>query len=270
MEVTNSRTALITGASAGIRAEFALQLAEKTYNLVLVARRREKLEKLAEEIVSKTGVKVEVLPVDLSSDAGIASVETMIRQLADLEILVNNAGFGIPDGFLSAEIDVTLTMIWVHVIAPVRLSRAALPGMIANGRGYIINVSSISAFTAATGSSTYSATKAYLNNFSEGLSVECFRKGVKIQALCPGFTRTEFHDSPDYQKYRIKERLPGIFWMTSRQVVRASLRALRGSPVIYVPGFGNKLMAFAGQLGLIGIIMRLYMAVTGKRPVDLD
>ncbi len=270
MDKSNSRTAMITGASAGIGAEYARQLADAGYDLVLVARRREKLEYLAAEIISKNGVYVEVLPADLSEDMGINEIEEKIRLLPTLEILVNNAGFGIPGGFLGTEIGVTTTMIWVHVLAPVRLSRAALPGMIANGCGYIINVSSISAFSAATGSSTYSATKAYLNNFSEGLSVECRGTGVKVQALCPGFTRTEFHDSPDYQKYRIKERLPGIFWMTTRQVVRGSLRALQRGVVIYVPGFGNKLIAFAGRLGLVSLIMRGYMALTGKRPVDVD
>ncbi len=270
MEQTRRRTALITGASAGMGAEFARQLAGLGYNLVLVARRREKLERLAREIRSKHGVDVEVLPADLSCEEGIAAVEKHIAGLTDLEMLVNNAGFGIPGGFVPSEINASLTMIWVHVMAPVRLSHAALPGMIANGRGYIINVSSISAFSAATGSSIYSGTKGYLNNFSEGLSVECHGTGVKVQALCPGFTITEFHDTREYLPYRIKERLPRIFWMTSEAVVRDSLRALKHGNVIYVPGFGNKLIALAGRLGLVSLIMRLYTSITGKRPVDVD
>lgn len=270
MEEFRHGTALITGASAGMGAEFARQLAGLGYNLVLVARRREKLEKLAEEIKANCPVEVEAFPADLSTDAGIASVEEKIKALPDLEMLVNNAGFGIPDGFIASEINVTLTMIWVHVMAPVRLTRAALPGMIANGKGYIINVSSISAFSAATGSSVYSATKAYLNNFSEGLAVECHGTGVKVQALCPGFTHTEFHDTPEYKPYRIKERLPGIFWMNARDVVRGSLRALKNGPVIFVPRVGNQLIAFIGRLGLVSLIMKVYLAVTGKRPVDVE
>lgn len=270
MEQNGRRKALVTGASAGMGAEFARQLASLGYNLVMVARRREKLERLADEIREKFGVEVEVFPADLSNDAGIASVEDYIKGSADLEMLVNNAGFGIPDGFIDSEINVTMTMIWVHVMAPVRLTRAALTGMIANGRGFIVNVSSISAFSAATGSSVYSATKGYLNNFSEGLSVECHGTGVKVQALCPGFTITEFHDTPEYKPYRIKERLPRIFWMTSKDVVRSSLRALKHGPVIYVPGFGNKLISMAGRLGWIAFFMRSYMSITGKRPVDVD
>jgi uncharacterized protein len=270
MEQTRRRTALVTGASAGMGAEFARQLAGIGYNLVLVARRREKLEQLAREIRAKHGVDVEVLPADLSNEEGIASVEEHIRGLHDLEMLVNNAGFGIPGGFVATEINASLTMIWVHVMAPVRLSHAALPGMIANGRGYIINVSSISAFSAATGSSIYSATKGYLNNFSEGLSVECAGTGVKVQALCPGFTITEFHDTPEYKPYRIKERLPRIFWMRGEDVVRSSLRALKHGSVIYVPGLGNKLIAVAGRLGVAAVFLRLYMSITGKRPVDVD
>jgi short-subunit dehydrogenase len=270
MEQVEHQSALITGASAGIGAEFARQLARLGYNLVLVARRREKLELIAGEIRTQSGVEVEVLPADLSSDAGIVAIEERIKNIPDLEMLVNNAGFGIPGGFIATEVNVSMTMLWVHVIAPLRFSRAALPTMIANGRGFIINVSSTSAFSAATGSSIYSATKGFLNNFSEGLSVECFRTGVKVQALCPGFTITEFHDTPDYKPYRIKERMPRLFWMKSENVVRGSLRALSIGRVIYVPGFGNKLIALAGKLGLVSVIMRLYMSITGKRPVDVD
>ncbi|MBA4421070.1 MAG: NAD(P)-dependent oxidoreductase [Anaerolinea sp.] len=270
MEKKEQRTALITGASAGLGAEYARQLAGLGYNLVLVSRRRERLEQLAQEIKTANPVVVEVLPADLSTDAGITLVEERIKEMDDLEMLVNNAGFGLPGGFLASEIQVTLTMVWVHVLAPVRLTRAALPGMIENGRGYIINVSSISAFAAATGSSTYSATKAYLNNFTEGLAVECHGKGVKLQALCPGFTITEFQDSPGYQRLRVKERLPRFLWMTSRQVVKRSLRELRGNRVIYVPGVGNKLIALVGRLGLVGVIVRVYTGITGRRFTDID
>jgi short-subunit dehydrogenase len=93
---------------------------------------------------------------------------------------------------------------------------------------------------------------------------------VKVQVLCPGFTITEFHDTPDYKPYRIKERMPRIFWMKSQDVVRGSLRALSRGKVIYVPGFGNKLIVLAGKLGLASLFMRIYMSITGKRPVDVD
>lgn len=268
--MSEKRKALITGASAGIGAEFARQLAARGYDLVLVARRRERLEQLAESIKLKYGIEVEVLTADLSMDEGITQIEEYIQNCKNLEILVNNAGFGIPGGFIVADIKLTLTMLWVHVIAPVRLTRAALPGMIDKNSGYIINVSSISAFSAATGSSTYSATKGYLNNFCEGLAVECFNTGVKIQALCPGFTYTEFHDTPEYKPYRIKERLPRMFWMTSEAVVRRSLNALKGSKVIVIPGLGNQFIAFAGRMGLVALFMDFFVKVTGRRFVDVD
>ena len=114
-------------------AEFARQLARLGYNLILVARRREKLEFLAGEIRTESGVEVEVLPADLSSEAGVAAIEERIKNIPDLEMLVNNAGFGIPGGFIATEVNVSMTMLWVHVLAPVRFSRAALPTMIANG-----------------------------------------------------------------------------------------------------------------------------------------
>jgi len=268
--LSEKRKALITGASAGIGAEFARQLAARGYDLALVARRRERLEQLAESIKLKYGVEVDVLPADLSIDEGITQIEEFIQNCKNLEILVNNAGFGIPGGFIAADIELTLSMLWGHVVAPVRLTRAALPEMIEKGTGYIINVSSISAFSAATGSSTYSASKGYLNNFCEGLAVECYKTGVKVQALCPGFTYTEFHDTPEYKPYRIKERLPRIFWMTSEAVVRWSLNALKGNNVIIIPGLGNQLIAFAGRMGLVAFFMKILMVVTGRHFVDLD
>lgn len=264
------RRALITGASAGIGAEYARQLAQLGYDLLLVARRRDRLEALANEITSACGVEVEVLPADLSTDAGITRVEERIKELPNLEMLVNNAGFGIPGGFLGNDIQATLTMVSVHVAAPVRLTRAALPGMIENGRGYVINVSSISAFNPAAGISIYSATKAFLNNFSESLATEMSGRGVKVQALCPGFVISEFHNHPGYQKRRVRERLPRIFWMTTGEVVRRSLRALKGGRVIYVPGIGNKLLALFGRMGLSGFIIRVYLRITGRTWKDSD
>lgn len=270
METSSKPKALITGASAGIGAEFARQLAARGYDLVLVARRKDRLEQLAETIMLNADIRVEILPADLAVEEGISSIEDHIRTCENLEILVNNAGFGITGGFLGTDISLTLSMIRVHVMAPVRLISAVLPGMKENMRGSIINVSSISAFTASTGSSTYSATKSYLNNFSEGLAVECVNTGVKVQALCPGFTHTEFHDTPEFRSSRIKEQVPGFLWMTSEAVVRYSLNAMNGQKVIVIPGLGNQLIAFAGRLGLISILLGLITKISGKCLVDMD
>jgi uncharacterized protein len=211
---------------------------------------------------------VEILSADLSLEDGIKIVEEHIRKLPQLEILVNNAGFGIPGNFSETDTQAIMAMVSVHNIAVVRITRAALPGMLARSMGYIINVSSLSALTAAAGSVMYAATKSFLNGFSDALATELFGSGIKVQALCPGLTRTEFHDSPAFDKYRDERRIPKFAWMTTRQVVRGSLRALQHDQVIYVPGFGNNLVAFFGATGLLRLGVRLYYLITNKKPID--
>ena len=264
----NKAKALITGASSGIGAEFARQLAAKGYDLILVARRRERLEHLAAEIQSKRRAAIDIQPVDLSILSEIQKLERLIGETEDLEVLVNNAGFGIPGTFLDTDVDAIMTMVRVHVEASVRLTHAALPAMIARDTGFIIQVSSISSFNAATGSPAYAATKAYLNAFTDGLATQLFDTNIKAQALCPGFTRTEFHDSPEYQKMHIQDRLPAFFWMDAEDVVRPSLQALQHGSGIYVPGFGNKLLAFLGTSGLTRLAIRLYQAIFHRATIS--
>lgn len=260
--------ALITGASAGIGAEFARQLAEKGYDLILVARRRERLEALAEILRQRFKVQIEVLPADLADDGELRQVEKYAAGKDDLEVLVNNAGFGIPGLFAETEIDTTMTMVNVHVIASVRLTRAVLPAMIERNRGFVIQVSSISAFNSSTGSPTYGATKAYLNAFTDGLVTELYGTGVHVQALCPGFTHTEFHDSEKYEKFRVKERIPEFMWMDCDTVVRASLQNVLKRAGIYVPGVGNKILAFMGAVGIVRGVIHLYQALFHKSPIS--
>lgn len=234
-------TALITGASSGIGAIFARSLASQGYNLVLAARREGLLRSLADEAQRKFNVTVQVLPADLSNSADVARVEKRIGEIGDLQILINNAGFGVPGRFVEIQLERNIAMIQVHILAAVRLCRAALPGMIARGRGAIINVSSIAAFMASPGNTIYCATKAYLNLFSEGLQDELKGTGVQVQALCPGLTHTEFHEQPGYEGY--KTRLPEFFWMSAEDVVRKSLNGLKKGRVICIPGFKNRLIA---------------------------
>jgi uncharacterized protein len=260
--------ALITGASSGIGAEFVRQLAHKGYDLVLVARRKDRLEQLSQTINRDTGVGVEILPADLSLEEGIKLVEDRIQDLPQLEILVNNAGFGIPGNFSQSDTQAIMAMLSVHNTAVVRITRAALPGMLTREVGYIINVSSLSALTAAAGSAMYAATKSFLNGFSDALATELYGTGIKVQALCPGFTRTEFHDSPAFEKYHDERRIPNFVWMSTEQVVRSSLRAIQHGQVIYVPGLGNNLAAIIGKTGLIRVGLKLYYLVTKKKPID--
>jgi short-subunit dehydrogenase len=236
------RYALITGASSGIGAEFARQLAAEGIHLALVARNEQRLQALRDELRSTYPVAVEILPADLGDDDGIAKVAAFIQALPRLDLLINNAGFGVVAMFAESDIERQISMVQVHVNATLRLCHAALPGMIAQHNGAIINVASVSAFAPTPHSPTYSASKAALVNFSRGLHSELRGTGVRVQALCPGFTHTHFHDGADFRGFR-QEQLPDFMWASAEAVVRDSLHALRnGGPVVVVPGWINRLM----------------------------
>jgi short-subunit dehydrogenase len=265
VDYRGSMVALITGASSGLGAAFARRLASQGYDLILVARRRQRLTSLADELHEQFGVNVEVLVADLADTIDVGKVESRIAELAPLDLLVNNADFGIPAKFAETQLDRHLAMIHVHVLASVRFSRAALPGMLARGRGAMINVSSIGAFMPKPGDVTYCATKAYLNTFSEALQAEVGGTGVRIQALCPGFTHTEFLDNPEYEKYQIKTRIPEVLWMSAEEVVEKSLDALGQGRVVCVPGLRNWLIVILARAGLTNLLLK----VLGGR-VQLD
>ena len=233
------KTALITGASSGIGAEFARQLAGRGMNLVLVARREERLAALSDALQRRYGVRAEVFVADLARTDEVKRVEHRIVQLTDLEILVNNAGFGIEGSFTEVDVEGQIDMIHVHVVATVRLTRAALPAMIDRRRGFVINVSSIAAFM--TGDITYCATKTYIYSFSESLQDELRDTGVRVQALCPSYTRTGFHETESIRGFD-KSRIPEWMWMPVEQVVHVSLKALGRKRVLVVPGLINRLI----------------------------
>jgi short-subunit dehydrogenase len=237
-----TRTALITGASSGIGAAFARQLATKGYHLILVARREERLAALAAELQSQYPISAEVLAADLADPTDVERVEKQVAELKSLYLLINNAGLGAPGSFAESHLDTQQRMIQVHVIASVRLTRAALPGMITRRRGAIINVSSVASLVPIPGSATYSSTKAYLNVFSEALQAELSGTGVKIQALCPGFTHTGFHDTPEHGGFN-RSRIPEALWMSAGEVAAGSLSALDRPHVVFVPGFKNQVLA---------------------------
>lgn len=243
--MATSKTALITGASSGLGAEFARQLAAQGYHLVLTARRLERLQALAAELSQRYAIQAEALAADLNDPAGVQAVEEKIAALPNLEILVNNAGFGIGGSFRSGDLDKHLSMIQVHVIASVRLAHAALPALLRRNRGGIINVSSVVAFMPAR-DVTYSATKVYLVNFSQALQTELLDTHVHVQALCPGFTYTEFHDTPEMEGFQ-RSSIPAFLWLKSEKVVADSLKDLRRGKSVCIPGW---------QYGLIVAIAR--------------
>lgn len=226
------RTALVTGASSGIGESFARLLAGRGTDLVIVARRAELLDGLARELVERYRVAVEVVAADLTDPAQRAEVEGRLR--ADpVELLVNNAGYGAFGAFEDLALDDHLAQIELNVTALVRLTHAALPGMVARGRGGVLNVASMSGFAPSPGSATYGATKAYVASFSESLHAEVAGKGVHVTALCPGFTRTE-------------DEQPGVhvpadlLWLRRDDVARAGLDAVAAGRALSVPGVQYK------------------------------
>ncbi len=228
----NRPLAFITGATSGIGAAFARRLAADGHDLVLHGRQRERLGALAEELQRKHEVSAEVLIAELAEEAGIRDVEEKIKRTLNLELLVNNAGSGFHGLFHETDVQDIEEMIAVHVRVCARLARAAIPAMVARGRGAVINVSSVAAFTPSPRSVNYGAVKAYLKTFSEGLHMELIGTGVRVQALCPGYTRTEFHSRRGIDTSRIPDGL----WMSAESVVDESLRCLKRNRVICIPG----------------------------------
>ncbi|TYB42778.1 SDR family NAD(P)-dependent oxidoreductase [Actinomadura chibensis] len=223
-------TAFITGATAGIGAAFARRLASDGFDLVLVARDAARLERAAAGLRDEYAVRAEPLPADLSTDAGLAAAEDRVR--SDVDLLVNNAGFGNRGVFLDVPVSDELTMLRVHCEAVLRLTHAVLPGMLERGRGGVVNVSSAAAFATR---GTYGASKAWVVSFSQGVAADIARRsggGVRVMALCPGFVRTEFHDRAGMDMSDV----PGFMWLDKDDVVDTALRDLRRGVQVSVPG----------------------------------
>ena len=223
-------TALVTGATAGIGAEFARQLATRGDDLVLVARDRERLEAYAEDLRGRHRVEVEVLVADLTDRAQLATVEARLRDATrPVDLLVNNAGFGVNQLFLDGDLDAEQSMLDVLVTAVMRLTHAALPGMVARGTGGVINVSSVASFIAG---GTYSAAKSWCTVFSESVDRQLVGTGVTVMALCPGFTHTEFHQRGGMDV----SHLPDWMWLDAPDLVRGALADFRRGKPVSVPG----------------------------------
>tara|TARA_R110002072_G_scaffold84388_8_gene191349 strand:+ start:6213 stop:6968 length:756 start_codon:yes stop_codon:yes gene_type:complete len=236
-------TALVTGASSGLGAEFCRQLAARCDVIIAVARRRERLLALAEELAGT--VEVHCLEADLESIEGVARTMEAIRQQGPVTILVNNAGFGALGDFDSLPIEGQRSMINLHIDTSVTLCRAAIPFMREAGGGTIVNVSSLAAFVSGEGMSVYGASKVFLNYYSQALQVELAASGIEVQALCPGFTHTEFHDSMTKESFD-RDRIPEQMWMSAEAVVAASLDALGSGRVLVVPSERNQNIARRG------------------------
>lgn len=240
--------AAVTGASAGIGKIFCQRLAARGYDLVLVARDEARLDALGRELTERHGVGVEAIPADLAREEEMIRVGRRLAETSGLALLVNNAGFGSIGPLATTAPERQADMVRLHALAATRLSQAVLPGLVARRAGGIINVSSVASYLYSAGNVNYCATKAYLRVFSEGLAAELRGTGVRVQALCPGFTHTEFH-----QRMQVETgEIPRWLWLDADFVVEDSLRSLeRGGPVVCVPGMRYKLL-----VALIGMVPR--------------
>ncbi len=253
--------ALVTGASAGIGLAFAERLARDGYELVLVARRRERLEALAKRLEGSHQTAVEVLVADLTDAGDLLTVEQRVAAVPGLELLVNSAGFGTAGSFRALDPDTEEREILLNCLALVRLTRAALPPMVKRGSGGVINVSSMAGFLPSPYNATYGATKAFVNSFTEALAEELRGTGVGVQALCPGFTRTEFQEVADVDTSAI----PGFAWMEPEPVVDASLAALKARDVVCVPGLRNRVASWTARSLPRSLVARVMGAALASR-----
>jgi short-subunit dehydrogenase len=246
--------AVITGASSGIGATFARQLAARGYDLMLVARRTDRLEQLGSELTSQYGIQVEPVTADLTAEADLNRVAARLRESNSLALLVNNAGFGIKGAFHETDPAGQRTMYLLHVVAAETLSHAALQGLVRRRAGGIINVSSVAAFVMGPGNVSYCSTKAWMNSFTEGLWVEmkALHSPVRVQALCPGFTHTEFHSVMGMDKGAIGKSL----WMNADFVVSESLKGFDRGDRLVIPGWRYKLLVAVLKLVPRSLVLR--------------
>lgn len=239
---TSTGTALVTGATAGIGRAFAEQLAARGHDLVLVARTEPRLHDVAREIRARHGVAVEVLPADLVVREQLAAVEQRVGDPdRPVELLVNNAGFGLKRPFLANPLEDEQALLDVHVVAPMRLTHAALSVMVPRERGRIVNVASVAGFLPR---GSYSAAKAYVIKLSQWAHAEYADRGVTVMALCPGFVETEFHD-----RFGVgRESAPRFLWLQADALVAEALGDLDAGRAISVPSLRYKAIAGVARL----------------------
>jgi short-subunit dehydrogenase len=251
--------ALITGATAGIGAQYARLLAKEGFDLILVARNKNRLASTAKSLNKEFGVKVEVLPADLTKPVQLEKVrKRMSDKKKPIEVLINNAGFGINKSFLVSDLSDEQGLLDVLVTAPMRLTHAVLPIMKERNSGTIVNVSSVASWIAG---GSYSAAKSYLTVLTESLHTELRPTKIKISALCPGFTRTEFHE-----RGRMKmNRLPNFMWLSAEEVVSKSWRDVNAGKVISIPGWQYLILSSISRFGPRPMVRRIGMNVRKKQ-----
>jgi uncharacterized protein len=243
---SQSATALVTGASAGIGDAIARELASRGHGVTLVARREERLRTLAGELSQRHGVRADAIAVDLGDPAARERLADQIAGLGlEVEILVNNAGFGGSGNVADSDPERLLAMLRVNCEALLDLQARYLPGMVRRGRGVVINIASTAAFQPIPGTATYAATKAFVLSLSEAVHQELKGTGVTLTAVCPGPVKTEFTRAAGIE--HTEDRLPDLFWMTSEAIATAAVDAAESGKRVVVPGLLNRAGALTGQ-----------------------
>jgi short-subunit dehydrogenase len=258
-------TALVTGASSGIGAWIARELAERGHGVTLVARREDRLRELADEIGKTHGVRAETIAADLGDPAQRDRLAARLAELGlEVEVLVNNAGFGGSAEVAKAERERLISMVRLNIEALVDLQARFTPAMVGRGRGAVINVASTAAFQPMPGTATYAASKAFVLSFSEAAHEELERRGVTVTALCPGPVKTEFAEVAGVGES--EDRLPGVFWTSVEDVARAAVNGAERGKRVVVPGVFNRTGAVAGQhsprVVALPLIRRLWRSAT--------
>jgi short-subunit dehydrogenase len=228
--------ALVTGATVGIGESFTRLLAHNGYNIVLVARDLPRLQERAKTLESTFGIATTVIQADLATDAGCKTIEDFIAN-NQIDVLINNAGFGLNKAFTMSQLDAEQQMLDVLVRTPMRLMHVALPAMKERNKGVIINVSSVAGWIAG---GTYSASKSYLTVLTESLHTELSSTNVKVSALCPGFTRTEFHQRGGMSM----KGLPAFMWLNADKLVATAWKDAVAGKAVSVPGWQYQLLTF--------------------------
>jgi uncharacterized protein len=263
---SNGGLAVVTGAAGGLGSSFAKKLAERGFRLLLVDRRQQQLEQVRESITTEYGVGAEACAVDLGKRDEVERLANRLEQMGDLELLLNNAGFGTFDYFVDTDVKHLVGMVDVHVVAPMLFTRAVLPGMIERNRGAIINVSSLSAWFQSACNVQYGSTKCYLAAFSVALHDELRGTNVRVQALCPGFIRTEFHVAESMQGFNQRYAPSAQLWMSPDEVANCSLQRLSGKQVIVIPGLGYRIFGRLAQMPLLQPMMQWAMRGSRRAP----
>ncbi len=236
----NHKKAIITGGASGIGAAYSTALAKKGYDLVIVDRAVDSSKDFfIDQLEKKYSVKVSFVKADLSKNKNIKDLGDYLSKISDVEFLVNCAGFGMNKKFVDGDEGVEESMIFVHDIAPMILTRSVLDSMISNKKGFIVNVSSLGGLIPLPGEVVYASSKSFIKTFSETLSLELSGTGVVVQALAPGFVKTHFHDKLDSSKIR---RHKFLKWLTPEDVVLSSLKCLSKKRVICIPNWRYRLL----------------------------